>query len=166
MSIKVTIRNYNFPITFTHKGWNVKLTKRIGLFKDIAVDAQFSPLTAYQSIEFERNMLRSLIENGTINVSHNDYDRYVATSDSYLQGLKYPTAFSKSFSANGGLMDRFLGQNISATENLVNKVVSYMDSSLPIIAPFNSYEYLNHLRNRGLHSSLYAVIVKLHGLCR
>ena len=35
----VTIRNYNFPIRFSYKGWNVEITDNTGLFsmKDLKV---------------------------------------------------------------------------------------------------------------------------------
>lgn len=165
MSIKVTIRNYNFPITFSHKGWSVKLSKRIGLFKDIAVEAYFEPQTAYQSLKFVRNTIHSLLENGTLKVSQRDFNKYVSLSDSFCNRFKYPSASSKNFSANGGLWDRFLGQNISATEKLVNKVVEYMDINLPQIPSLNTFEYINYLRENGINPSIYAIIVKFSGLC-
>lgn len=43
MSIKVTIHNYMFPIHFRYKGWRVKLEKKIDLFKDVKVEATFTP---------------------------------------------------------------------------------------------------------------------------
>ena len=43
MSIKVTIHNYIFPIHFSYKGWRVELEKKIDLFKDVKVEATFTP---------------------------------------------------------------------------------------------------------------------------
>lgn len=43
MSIKVTIYNYTFPIHFSYKGWAVKLEKKMAFFKDVGVEATFTP---------------------------------------------------------------------------------------------------------------------------
>ncbi len=48
-------------------------------------------------------------------------------------------------------MDRFLGQNISSTQKIVDKVTSYMDSNLPTIKPLDVKDYLTFLMNNGIN---------------
>lgn len=135
MSIKVTVRNYIFPITFSYKGWNVKLEKRLGLFKDVAVEATFTPTDPLYDDKFFLN----------------DDMEFMALANRYIASLNLPPTQSARFSANGGLMDRFLGQNISATQKIVDKVTSYMDSNLPTIKPLDIKDYLTFLMNNGIN---------------
>lgn len=135
MSIKVTVRNYIFPITFSYKGWNVKLEKRLGLFKDVTVEATFTPSDPLYNDKFFLN----------------DDIEFMALANKYIASLNLPPTQSAHFSANGGLMDRFLGQNISATQKIVDKVTSYMDSNLPTIKPLDIKDYLTFLMNNGIN---------------
>ncbi len=135
MSIKVTVRNYIFPIIFSYKGWNVKLEKRLGLFKDVAVEATFTPTDPLYDDKFFLN----------------DDMEFMTLANRYIALLNLPPTQSARFSANGGLMDRFLGQNISSTQKIVDKVTSYMDSNLPTIKPLDVKDYLTFLMNNGIN---------------
>ena len=68
MSIKITVRNYMFPLCFSHNGWNVRLEKRIGFFKDLTVEAYFTPpsmpnLTYWNEV-LPKQVLSVLIQKG------------------------------------------------------------------------------------------------------
>ena len=145
MSIKVTVRNYMFPITFSYKGWDVKLEKRMGLFKDIAVEATFTPTDP---------LYRDKLLMG-------DDREFMSLANRYVASLYLPNTQYARFSANGGLLDRFLGQNISATQKVIDKVTSYMDSNLPYIKPFDLKEYLTFLVDNGINSKTLSALLMM-----
>ena len=90
MSIKVTVRNYMFPITFSYKGWDVKLEKRMGLFKDIAVEATFTPTDPLYSDKLLMG----------------DDREFMSLANRYVASLYLPNTQYARFSANGGLLDQ------------------------------------------------------------
>ncbi|MDO5333804.1 MAG: hypothetical protein Q4F93_07290 [bacterium] len=145
MSIKVTVRNYMFPITFSYKGWDVKLEKRVGLFKDIPVEATFTPTDPIYNDKV-------LLE---------DDRAFMSLANRYVASLHLPNTQFARFSANGGLLDKFLGQNISATQKVIDKVTSYIDSNLPYIKPFDLKEYLTFLVNNGINSKTLSVLLMM-----
>lgn len=145
MSIKVTVRNYMFPITFSYKGWDVKLEKRMGLFKDIAVEATFTPTDPLYSDKLLMG----------------DDREFMSLANRYVASLYLPNTQYARFSANGGLLDRFLGQNISATQKVIDKVTSYMDSNLPYIKPFDIKEYLTFLVDNGINSKTLSALLMM-----
>lgn len=145
MSIKVTVRNYMFPITFSYKGWDIKLEKRMGLFKDIAVEATFTPTDPLYSDKLLMG----------------DDREFMSLANRYVASLYLPNTQYARFSANGGLLDRFLGQNISATQKVIDKVTSYMDSNLPYIKPFDLKEYLTFLVDNGINSKTLSALLMM-----
>lgn len=145
MSIKVTVRNYMFPTTFSYKGWDVKLEKRMGLFKDIAVEATFTPTDPLYSDKLLMG----------------DDREFMSLANRYVASLYLPNTQYARFSANGGLLDRFLGQNISATKKVIDKVTSYMDSNLPYIKPFDLKEYLTFLVDNGINSKTLSALLMM-----
>ena len=58
-------------------------------------------------------------------------------------------------------MDRFLGQNISATQKVIDKVTSYMDSNLPYIKPFDLKEYLTFLMDNGINTKMLSALLMM-----
>lgn len=148
MSIKVTVRNYMFPITFSYKGWDVKLEKRMGMFKDITVEATFTPTDPLYNDKFLMG----------------DDSEFISLANRYVASLHLPNTQYARFSANGGLLDRFLGQNISATQRVIDKVTSYMDSNLPYIKPFDLKEYLTFLMDNGINSKTLSVLLMMRNL--
>lgn len=145
MSIKVTVRNYMFPITFSYKGWDVKLEKRMGIFKDITVEATFTPTDPLYNDKFLMG----------------DDSEFMSLANRYVASLHLPNTQYARFSANGGLLDRFLGQNISATQRVIDKVTSYMDSNLPYIKPFVLKEYLTFLMDNGINSKTLSALLMM-----
>jgi hypothetical protein len=134
-----------FPITFSYKGWDVKLEKRVGLFKDIPVEATFTPTDPIYNDKV-------LLE---------DDRAFMSLANRYVASLHLPNTQFARFSANGGLLDRFLGQNISATQKVIDKVTSYIDSNLPYIKPFDLKEYLTFLVNNGINSKTLSVLLMM-----
>lgn len=140
MSIKVTVHNYLFPINFKYKGWEVRLEKKMGLFKDVSVEAFFKPYDPFYNDKFFLNGY----------LTPTEYTLYISVLNKYISTLNFPCPQTYRFSANGGLLDRFFGQNISATQKVVDKVTSYIDSNLPKIKVINIKEYLTFLVNNGI----------------
>lgn len=152
MSIKVTVHNYLFPINFTYKGWSVRLEKKMGLFKDVSVKAFFKPSDQFYNDKFFLNGI----------LTPTEYNLYLSVLNKYISTINLPSPQTYKFSANGGLMDRFLGQNISATQNVVDKVTAYIDSVLPQIRPINVKEYLNFLANNGISQTMLNKITTIY----
>ena len=172
MSIKVTIRNYMFPLCCSHNGWNVRLEKRIGFFKDIAVEAYFTPPALpnhkYWNEVLPQQVLSILINRGLYPnpVSSKDIERYKIIAQKYVDNIKYPMAQNRKFSANGGLLDRFVGQNISSTQKVVDKIVDYMNHNLPKLEELTACGYLNHLENMGVNPYIISALSQICGLLR
>ena len=172
MSIKVTVRNYMFPLCFSHNGWNVRLEKRIGFFKDIAVEAYFTPPVlpdyTYWNEILPQQVLSLLIQKGQYptHVSAKDIERYKSIARNYVNGIKYPAAQSHKFSANGGFLDRFIGQNISSTQKVVDNIVDYMNHNLPKIEELTIYGYLNSLQDNGVNPYIISTLSQLCGVLR
>ncbi|MBQ7822723.1 MAG: hypothetical protein IJ338_00860, partial [Bacteroidaceae bacterium] len=91
-----------------------------------------------------------------------EYSLYLSVLNKYISALNLPNPQTYKFSANGGLMNRFLGQNISATQNVVDKVTAYIDSVLPQIRPINVKEYLNFLANNGIPQTMLNKITTIY----
>lgn len=170
MSIKVTIHNYTFPIGFHYNGWFVRLEKRIKLFKDIAVEAYFTPpskpdLTYWNNIVPNTaisNIMRIGLYPSSVTLKDIEYYRNIASQ--YINSINYPLARSYRFSANGGLLDRFLGQNISATKKVVDMVTNYMDRNLPKLEDFSKITYYMHIKKLNVNSHILLSVENILGL--
>lgn len=161
-----------FPLCFSHNGWNVRLEKRIGFFKDIAVEAYFIPPTlpnrTYWNEILPQQLLSALIQQGLFpnSVSSKDIERFKMIGQNYVNSIKYPMAQNRKFSANGGLWDRFIGQNISSTQKVVDNIVDYMNHNLPKLEELTTCGYLNHLQNNGINPYIVSTLSQLCGLLR
>lgn len=161
-----------FPLCFSHNGWKVRLEKRIGFFKDLTVEAYFTPpsmpnLTYWNEVLPEQ-VLSALIQKGLyLNaVSSKDMERYKMIARNYVNSIKYPMAQNHKFSANGGLLDRFVGQNISSTQKVVDNIVDYMNHNLPKLEELTTYGYLNNLQNNGINPCIISTLSQICGLLR
>jgi hypothetical protein len=164
MSIKVTISNYKFPISFSHNGWNVRLEKRIEFFKDIAVEAFFTP-PLEPDLVFWCSKIPMLVQEIATRsglypsqISREDMTTYQAIAQRYVKSISYPAAQSYRVSANGGLIDRFFGQNLSATDKVIDKIVNYMNHNLPKLTEFSVIVYVNTLQDSGVNSNIIAIL--------
>lgn len=160
MSIKVTIHNYMFPIHFRYKGWRVKLEKKIDLFKDVKVEATFTPPHIdfdYWNIIVPDKVEQILKKRGTYRQA--DYEKYLLYTKRYISSFTN-TQQTKScgFSANGGLLDRFLGQNISATDKVINKVTEWMDINLPTVQEPDDNKYITYLMQNGVSNTITSIV--------
>lgn len=161
-----------FPLCFSHNGWNIRLEKRIGFFKDLTVEAYFTPpsmpnLTYWNEV-LPKQVLSVLIQKGLYlsSVSSKDMERYKMIARNYVNSIKYPAAQSHKFSANGGFLDRFIGQNISSTQKVVDSIVDYMNHNLPKIEELTIYGYLNRLQDNGVNSYIISTLSQLCGVLR
>lgn len=141
----VTIRNYHFPITFSHKGWSVKIDEDTSFFKmkdlkvkvriDVSAES-FAHSLAYTYAQIKQSQAgnnvysfltsaeREKIYTDAYNEAHSRYLRLAKDFADRKGVVEY------SFSVNGNLSDRFFGQNISAAEKACKKVVEYIDNNL------------------------------------
>lgn len=145
---RITIHNYAFPIQFTHKGWKVEISDETGFFsmKDIRIKAKievasesFANLiatlqakTKQREIEINSKRLVFFQSNNTQQeeykkIYQEEYNHYSKLAKKYAAKRKI---IQKTFAVNGGFIDRFFGQNISATEKAAQLVVDYIDNNL------------------------------------
>lgn len=148
---RVTVHNYMFPIQFTYKGWEVEISDETGFFsmKDIKVKAKIEiPAESYadfiatqyaktKSMTTEVNNKNRLHYSyfEQIEIRQEEYKRiYQEAYNHYFklakEYAKKRSVIQKTFGVNGGLIDRFLGQNISATEKAQQLVINYIDNNL------------------------------------
>mgnify|MGYP000091966889 CR=1 FL=1 len=160
MSIKVTVHNYMFPIHFSYKGWAVKLEKRMALFKDIGVEATFTPPQI--NYNFWHTYLPNEVRQKLVDIGfyrEADYNKYVLATNSYISSFKFPQETSFRFSANGGMWNRFWGQNISATDKVIKKVTEWMDTNLPKLQEEpDEFGYIIYLKQHGISDIILSII--------
>lgn len=136
----VTIRNYSFPIYFSYKGWSVKITNKTGIFsmKDLKVRVRMEvdyegicrnvAQTAVQVAKFQYDFMRRsnpfLRLPQDSEIYQNEYNRIAKPAKEFAnrKGM-----VEYSIALNGGIMDRFFGQNISAVEKICQQVVEKID---------------------------------------
>lgn len=151
---RVTIHNYMFPIQFTYKGWEVEISDESGFFsmKDLKVEAKIKiPAEKYAAtlyahyqqtqeiLNFRRNSNResstpvrrcvplAYYQQPKVEENKEVYNNYFKLAKVYATKR---SVIQKTFGVNGGLIDRFLGQNISATEKAQQLVIDYIDNNL------------------------------------
>lgn len=154
----VTVRNYMFPIIFSYKGWVVKLNDASSFFQssdvkvkvNISVDRQ--PYNAMllnflqqQSLSYRRYSYGFRRESNHSPQALEQYEQISQAINDFLDTKKTIEYIEK---ANGGIIDRFLGQNLSGIEKVQQKVKSYIDSNLGP-ADFRD-ELVAFLQQRGL----------------
>lgn len=138
----VTIRNYSFPIYFSYKGWSVKITDETGFFsmKDLKVRvkmevdyeeicskiAQTAVQVAKLKYDFMRRSNPFLHLPQDSEIYQNEYNRIVKSAKEFANRKG---VVEYSIASNGGMMDRFFGQNISAVEKMCQQVVERIDKT-------------------------------------
>ena len=55
-------------------------------------------------------------------------------------------------------MDRFLGQNISATDKVINKVTEWMDINLPTVQEPDDNKYITYLIQNGVSNAITSIV--------
>ena len=128
----VTIRNYMFPIIFAYKGWIVTLNDASSFF-------QSSDVKVKVSISIDRRPYCTMSLNTSqqlwqyrraLNKSPQTVEQYKKISQAISDFLDTKQPIEYIEKANGGILDRFLGQNLSGIEKVQQKVKSYIDSNL------------------------------------
>lgn len=145
------------PIRFTYKGWEVILNDASSFF-------QFSDVRVEVNISINRipyySLLREAILQQRQQQSYMWYNRR-ESKNSQLDKQQVEQIFKvvneffdtkKAIKyiekANGGMIDRFLGQNLSGIEKIQQNVQSYIDSNLGIADVRE--EFLAFLQQKGL----------------
>lgn len=145
------------PISFTYKGWEVTLNNASSFF-------QFSDVRVEVNISINRIPYYSLLQKAILEQRHQQsqtwYNRR-ESKNSQLDKQQVEQIFKivndffdtkKTIKyiekANGGMIDRFLGQNCSGIENVQQKVISYIDLNLGIADVRD--EFIAFLKQRGL----------------
>lgn len=143
-----------FPIQFTYKGWEVEISDESGFFsmKDLKVEAKIKisaekyAATLYAhyqqtqeilNLKKDSNRLSSTPVRRYTQLAYYQQPKVEENKEAYNYYLKLAKDYSKrrsviqkTFGVNGGLIDRFLGQNISATEKAQQLVIDYIDNNL------------------------------------
>lgn len=146
----VTVRNYMFPIIFSYKGWVVTLNDASSFF-------QSSDVKVKVTISVDRQPYHTMLLNAiqqpwqykrALNNSPQVVEQYKQISQAISDFLDTKKTIEYIEKANGGILDRFLGQNLSGIEKVQQKVKSYIDSNLGS-ADFRN-ELVAFLKQRGL----------------
>ena len=141
-----------FPIIFSYKGWVVTLDDASSFFQTsdvkvkvkIAVDRQpynTMLLNALQQQSYSYGFCRE----SKSPQAYEQFKQITQAIDDFLDTKKTIEYIEK---ANGGILDRFLGQNLSGIEKVQQKVKAYIDSNLGP-ADFRD-ELVAFLQQRGL----------------
>ena len=139
----VTIRNYHFPIRFSYKGWYVVIKDETVFFSmkhlkvrvKMQVDyegisnniantiAKMAALKNMSQYSFMRQCCMDSIKEDSV-VYQREYDRIVKLAEEFA---RRKGVIEYTIASNGGMLDRFFGQNISATEKVCQKVIENID---------------------------------------
>lgn len=140
------------PLIFSYKGWQVTISDNSGIFTlaDMKVKVEIEiatwqyAATLYQAyIEeqkkkgFTSRYVTPEHKGGVLASFATDFNKKTDYSkEAYNYYLKLAEEFAKnkrveySFKVNGGMLDRFMGQNISAVEKAKQQVIAYIDTNL------------------------------------
>lgn len=153
--MKVRTYDYMLPIIFTYKGWNVIISKSSSFFKfaDIKVDITISIdphpyysmlIKAYEEQE-QMRMRRTSFAPNRCNTSPAQINKIMEIVNDFI---KTQNKISYSQSVNGSMLDRFMGQNISAIKKVHQNTIDYIDSTLGIADARN--EFINYLKTNNI----------------
>ena len=142
--MKVTTKNYMLPLIFSYKGWQVTILDDSGFFTlaDMKVKVEIVIATwqyaaaLLQSYTEERKKKRggiaglSFFDSKLAEKENQEakeaYDYYLKLAEKFAENKR----IEYSFNVNGGMFDRFMGQNLSAVEKAKQQVIAYMDNNL------------------------------------
>ncbi|RLT78457.1 hypothetical protein D7Y07_19060 [Bacteroides acidifaciens] len=141
------------PLIFNYKGWQVTISDDSGIFTfaDMKVKVEIEiavwqyAATLYQAYIKEqkkkgltsrlvRPICKEKASSSFVSVFASREPSYSEEAHNYY--LKLAEEFAKnkrveySFNVNGGMFDRFMGQNISAVEKAKQRVIAYIDDNL------------------------------------
>ena len=131
-----TYRSYILP--FKYKGWDVSVEEKAAFWHDAKVKVTLkADKTTY---------LYMVVSAFTESISRKkDRELFVHKVSECLERL----CNSKSkrtfyISANGGMLDRFLGQNSSAMKKIKQKIIEYIDTNIGVA--ISQKELLDYLK--------------------
>lgn len=137
--MKVRTYDYMLPIIFTYKGWSIIISESSSFFKfadikvDITISIDPSPyysmlVQAYEEQE-QMRMRRTSFAPNRCKISSAQENKIIKIVNDFV---KTQNKISYSQSVNGGMLDRFMGQNISAVKKVHQNTIDYIDSNLGI----------------------------------
>lgn len=144
--MRVNTRNYILPISFSYKGWQVTISDNSGFLTlaDMKVKVKIE-IAAWQYAGTLSNAYREELEKNKSKFSlgfnvrlgsklSEQEEQQIKEAFNYYLKLAEQFAANKrveySSSINGGMFDRFMGQNISAIDKAKRQVIDYIDSHL------------------------------------
>lgn len=151
--MKVRTYDYMLPIIFTYKGWSIIISESSSFFKfadikvDITISIDPSPyysmlVQAYEEQEQMRmRMRRTSFAPNRCKISSAQENKIIKIINDFV---KTQNKISYSQSVNGGMLDRFMGQNISAVKKVHQNTIDYIDSNLGIADVRD--EFINYLK--------------------
>ena len=145
--MRVTTYHSYIP-PFKYKGWDVLVEEKTAWLHDakVKVTLKVDEMTYH-------HMISSAICK-SLNINDKDYITLIKLmgNSSYLKVSERVTKLCKSkpertftISANGGMLDRFMGQNCSAMKKIQQKIIEYIDCNIGIAISQN--ELINCLKN-------------------
>ena len=133
----VSVRNYMFPIMFRYKGWMVTIKEDSSFFQfadlkvQVKIELDLSRYYEYAKIIAHTKAGLTSISSphyGNENYAYNEYKKYESAVTDFFRDKRKTIEYTEK--ANGGSLDRFFGQNLSAVEKVQKKIQSYIDSNL------------------------------------
>jgi len=126
-----------FPIMFSYKGWLVTIREDSSFFQfadlkvKVKIELDVSRYYEYAKIiAYTKAGLSDIHSShyGDSNYAYNEYKKYEHIVSEFLSNKRKTIEYVEK--ANGGALDRFFGQNLSAVEKVQKKIQSYIDSNL------------------------------------
>ena len=144
--MKVKVQNYMLPLIFSYKGWQVTISDDSGFFTladmkvrvEIKIAAWQYASALYKAYEEQLGKsYKAACRRGQIAVMakwelgggqppKEAFSYYLKLAERFAEGKRV----EYSFSVNGGMFDRFMGQNISAVDKAKQQVITYIDNNL------------------------------------
>lgn len=141
-----------FPVTFTRRGWSVRLDYVGRMRGRLCVTARFTPL---DPLARDRSLLGDLL-------SQDDYVTWSRVAAMYVGTLGLPQALVREFSAVDPLWMRSVSSRRKVLRRLVDEARHYVDTELPEVAPVNPDDYLAYIEAGGIAPASLSVIRMLH----
>lgn len=143
--VKVTVSNYVFPFKFTYKSWVIFVAKENGFFSfnDLNIKARievcessgFMAEWLYTQKTGKEFWSMSPWERFNLTLNDSTYQECERLAERFLS-TKKPVEYK--FGVRGGMVDRFLGSNTSATEKAQKQIMEYIDRNLK--SPFEEWK--------------------------
>lgn len=135
---------HSYILPFKYKGWDISVEEQTAFWSDAKVKV---------TLNADPHAYLSIIQNAfasSLHIKSNDYIQLLTNKDfSKAIELTMKLVSSKpsitfSVSANGGLLDRFMGQNCSAVKKIREKIIEYIDRNIGM--PITTRELVDYIK--------------------